>query len=445
MSDYPMLATRLFNQPLLVLPDYLSVITSGLAERLNIEPIVDHAAIEAYTRPNREPSFDSSSGIMTLPVVGTLVHRGTFMSAMSGSRGYAALQNQIGELIANRDVRGIMLDIDSGGGEVGGLYELGAFLQAAQGNGPPIWSICNACAASAAYWLAASTERIFAVPGAHVGSIGVVTQHMDASGALEKKGVVSTIIHAGKHKVDGNQFMALSDAARADMQARVDSLYQDFVSHVAAARGMTEDQVRDTEARVYQPDQAKELGLIDGKGTLGEALRAMSQHVNRPVYQGYRSNEASMSKENLIYGESDLASARSAGHEAGVKATTATFETQLADAKAGSTAEFCEAIATMFPEDARAALFAEAVADGVAVPTAAKLAGKITARAAVPAVAEVDPKVTKTSNLDALMARFAPGVGADAGGGADADPKLARIAELKSAAASLNASRGNAR
>jgi hypothetical protein len=109
-----------------------------------------------------------------------------------------------------------------------------------------------------------------------VGSIGVVTSHVDVSDAMKDMGVKITFIFAGKHKVDGNAYQPLSDDVKARIQTRIDALYDVFVKSVARNRDMDEDEVRSTEALDYTAAEAIENGLADSIAPLDDAIAAFS-------------------------------------------------------------------------------------------------------------------------------------------------------------------------
>ncbi|RRC34444.1 S49 family peptidase, partial [Escherichia coli] len=149
-------------------------------------------------------------------------------------------------------------------------------------------------------------------------------QHVDVSKQVEKKGVVVSFIYAGDHKIDGNPFAALSDEVRASIQTSVDRLYGEFVSAVASNRDLDEKAVRATQARVYGPEEAYELGLVDGVGGLGSVLAAFTDHLNRPSV-GYTPHGDSMSKE-LIYDQAALDRAQAAGVATGKAESASAIE-----------------------------------------------------------------------------------------------------------------------
>lgn len=270
-----LLAKRVFDVPLLVDQHTAEAIVSALAEDFAVEPLLAQSELQALYRPNRETAiYHDKGGIAVVPIVGELAHRATPQSALSGVRGYNAIQNHLLEIADDPRVQAMLLDIDSGGGEVGGLSELADTI-AELGNKMPVWAISNSLMASAAYWLGSSADRVIATPFARVGSIGVVAMHADLSKAAEKKGVVMTFVHAGKHKIDGNAFEPLSRAAKATMVSMVEEVYGQFTEHVAMTRRMSVQDVRDTEARVYSAKEALDVGLVDGISTLGKTIAGL--------------------------------------------------------------------------------------------------------------------------------------------------------------------------
>ena len=420
---------RLFGKPLLLTPEYANVIVSALADRFGLEPTVGIQTVNSYVRPNDRPVLDRSNGIAIYPIVGSMVHRGDGVDASSGVQSYTAIQRDLSALMADSSVRGILLDLDTPGGEAAGLTELAEWIMEARKE-KPIWGIANTSACSGGYWLGSACTKLYAAPMSSVGSIGVVTMHTDVSGAMERQGVVTTFIYAGKHKVDGNPLGPLPPAVKAQVQGHVDALYGEFVSSVAKQRGIDEATVRATEAGIFSPEQALELGLIDGIGTLSTTLNALNDALSRPYAPG-ATTEKEMSN---TFVQADLDRARLEGVAEGAKT-----------AQAGLTA----ALSTVLVGDARVDTFLEALNDGVAPATAAKFAAKVEApKPAVAAVAPAAPAVaapvvTRTAAaVDALLDAHAPKVGVDAAAGGEVDPKAARMAELSGSMQNFNAGRG---
>lgn len=272
MPQLMRLATMLLNSPLLVEHHYAAVVASVLAPRLGVQPLL--AANETMiARPARMPMM-YESGILVLPIVGGLMHRGDGFDAMSGAESYTHVNNMLMRAIHDPDVRAILLDIDSPGGQVGGCFELCDTIFDARKE-KPIWAIANTVMCSAAYAIGSSAIKCYATQTAQVGSIGVCWLHADMSGALKEAGIVTTWVFAGAHKVDGNSLQPLPKDVKADFQASINESYELFVEAVAKRRPMTADAVRKTEARVYGAKEAADLKLVDGVQSLQATVVAL--------------------------------------------------------------------------------------------------------------------------------------------------------------------------
>jgi len=276
MARLQLLAARLFQQPLLVTPNYANVVTSVLSDRLGVQPVLASSDLPPG-RAARMPQL-TQHGIMVIPVVGGLMHRGDSLDAASGSESYTNLSNLVVAGLEDPECKGIMLDVDSPGGEAGGCFEFADMILEARAH-KPVWGLANAQACSAAYAILASCTKAFATPSAHVGSIGVAWLHVDIGQALKEQGIVTTWLYAGAHKVDGNQFEKLSKEVKAEFQASIDATYQQFVEAVAKRRPMSAEAIRGTEARVYRAQEAADLKLIDGLNTYRGVLDALAQSL----------------------------------------------------------------------------------------------------------------------------------------------------------------------
>lgn len=282
---------RLFNRPLLLTPakarDLVGVLAprAGLAGRLvdaGQGAVVDLDALlpEAMdARDDRKP-YPVADGVAVIEVVGTLVAKLGTMDPWSGMTGYDGLIAKLDAATVDPDVRGILLDIESPGGEVHSSLDecVVAIREAAAAK--PVWAVCSDYAASAAYWLAAQADYVVVPPTGEVGSVGVVCLHADFSRALDKDGVTVTLIHGGAHKVDGNPYEPLPEDVRANIQRDVDTIWSRFVGAVAEARGLAADAVKATEARCFMGQAAVDVGFADAVLTPDEAFNAFLQELS---------------------------------------------------------------------------------------------------------------------------------------------------------------------
>ena len=296
MTDLPHLAARLYGTPLLVARSKLDVILGALGLRLAGQA----TPFDGDTAPSADVAV-TPDGIAIVPVVGTLVARSGYLGAASGLTAYSDIADTIEAAATDPGIRAILLDVDSPGGEVGGLFDLVDHIQAIRSQcGKPIWAVADEAALSAAYAIACTADRLYVTQTGEVGSIGVVAVHRDESGADAQAGLAWSFVHAGACKVDGNPHQPLSDSARAGLQADVDALYGRFVALVTRCRKTSPEAIRATEAAVYRGDQAVAAGLADKVGTLRQALADLGASLTRPSVRSpvlSRPKETTMSEQ----------------------------------------------------------------------------------------------------------------------------------------------------
>ncbi|MBX6330196.1 MAG: S49 family peptidase, partial [Pseudolabrys sp.] len=278
MLNLPHVASRIFGTPLMISRAKLEVILGVLGPRLaggTLEPL------EPGTEP-RPLSSVTAEKIAVVSVIGTLVSRSAYLDAASGLVSYGDIGDAIAGAMSDPAVRGVILDVDSAGGEVGGLFDLVDRIRALRAaSDKPLWAVANESALSAAYAIASAADRLYVTRTGEVGSIGVVAVHVDESGADAKAGLSWTFVFAGEHKIDANAHEPLSERARAAIQADVDRLYAEFCALVAANRGLSPETVRGTKAEVYRGELAIRAGLADRLGTLDLAIAEMAAALDR--------------------------------------------------------------------------------------------------------------------------------------------------------------------
>ena len=231
-----------------------------------------HSSAPLGTTEARVPKVPKAKGaVAVVPIRGVLVqHR---EDTWYGDTTTDWIGQAIDELESAQNVGAIVLDVDSPGGIVFGVQEVADKIRSYRG-AKPIYSVANGMAASAAYWIASASEKFYATPSGQVGSIGIWQPHVDISKWEEAQGLKTTLIFAGKYKVEGHPFAPLDDEARATMQAEVDAYYDRFLAGVAANRGVTPSQVRKGygEGRLVLSEPAKSERMVDGIATLDELL-----------------------------------------------------------------------------------------------------------------------------------------------------------------------------
>jgi len=191
----PRLAQKIFNTPLAIHPRKAEIVVAALADRLGVGQMVRLSggsvplAMEddeyGFAEPGLNPrtGYDMAGPVAVIEVQGTLVQRLGSLRPFSGMTGYDGIRQNLFAALDDPNVEAIVLDIDSPGGEVAGCFDLVDTIYAARGR-KPIWSILNESAYSAAYAIASAADRIVVPRTGGVGSIGVITAHVDLSQAL---------------------------------------------------------------------------------------------------------------------------------------------------------------------------------------------------------------------------------------------------------------------
>lgn len=120
-------------------------------------------------------------------------------------------------------------------------------------------------------------------PGGEVGSIGIVAAHQDVSKGLERAGIETTLVKAGKYKTEGSPLGPLGADAQRHMQSRVNEYFRMLVGAIAKHRGVPESAVRHgyNQGRLLDALAAEAEGMIDGVATLDEVVRRLAQRIGR--------------------------------------------------------------------------------------------------------------------------------------------------------------------
>lgn len=277
------IADRLNMQPVMISPAHVNMITDSLRQMHAANHDVEESESQRarvnllaaygyeYEAQSEEKPFVFADGIAFIPVTGLLINR--FSYQWGWVTGYNFIRAQLTAALDDSDVKMILFDCHSGGGEVSGCFELCADIFASRAVKPSV-AVVDSASYSACYAIASSASKIVVTPSGGVGSIGVVAMHLDYSKWLSEVGIKVSFIFSGDHKVDGNMYEELPEPVRKSIQSRVDATRQEFVSLVATNRGLDTQVVFDTQAKCYSASEALGMGLIDAIQPPLEAVQA---------------------------------------------------------------------------------------------------------------------------------------------------------------------------
>ncbi|OQS39757.1 serine protease [Chromobacterium haemolyticum] len=395
---YPRLFGRLYNTPLMLLPGKAEEMHLAMQATLQngIKAWRDDASPAAAVDAQRKPYLVAGNGVAIIPVMGPLVQRGSWMDAMCGMTSYDRTAALVDAAMHDPDINAVLLEIDSPGGEVAGLFTLTARLRS-MGQQKPIWSYANEGAFSAGYAIPSATERIYLPQTAMVGSIGVIAMHVDQSKRDAAQGYNYTPIFAGDKKAAGNSHAPLDDATRADMQREIDRLYGIFVDHVATGRTLDRQAVIDTQAGLLNADDAVAGRFADGIASMEEVVQMLSDAARPQTSVFMKGNKVTQQAQN----EGAITQA----------------QLDAAVAKAGADARTAERTRIGAILDLPQAQGRETLARKLALSTDmdAATAGTLLEAAPAAAAAAAAPAATVTPFETAMNALGNPAVGAEGG------------------------------
>lgn len=261
--------------PWAILPEQLAVLEEIVLRHVAGEKL-SAEEIHARTAGAARPAEARRGAVAVLPVFGTIVPRADLLTEVSGATSAERLGRRFDELMQDPQVDAVVLDVNSPGGQVWGVQELSQQIFEARG-AKPVIAVAQHLMASAAYWIGSAADEIVMTPSAEAGAIGVFAVHQDLSVQLANRGIRTSLISAGRYKVEGNPFEPLGEEARAAIQASVNENYAAFVGSVARNRGVGAEQVRAGfgEGRLVSARQAVEMGMADRIGSVDQVVREL--------------------------------------------------------------------------------------------------------------------------------------------------------------------------
>lgn len=246
---------------------------------------IGRSSQESSFTVERSSFFDAGrSGIARIRIHGMI--QGGKAPGEAGSERIIALIREAEQADA---IRGVILDIDSGGGETGAtkqVYEAVKELKKKK----PVITVIGGVAASGGYYIASASDRIFALETSIVGSIGVISLHPNIAGLLDKVGIRMQTMKTGPHKDSSYPFRDLSAEEQQMYADLLDDSYRVFIADVSEGRKQSQKTVEEwADGKIYSGKKAKALQMIDDIGGEREALAAMKLLLKTdedlPIYE----------------------------------------------------------------------------------------------------------------------------------------------------------------
>ena len=184
---------------------------------------------------------------------------------------------KIEDATTNNKIKGVLLNVNSGGGAVSPSVEIAYAIKRLK-EIKPVVVYASGTIASGSYYASIWADEIIANPGSMVGSIGVIMQGADASALMEKIGVKTQTVQAGKYKQVGAGDRPWKPFEINELNKVIQGTYDMFTTDVADARGL-DIKNRDTyaNAHIFTASQAKDVGLVDSIGVIYDAKQRVAE------------------------------------------------------------------------------------------------------------------------------------------------------------------------
>lgn len=195
-------------------------------------------------------------------------------------------------------VAAVVLYVDSPGGSVAPVQEIYTELVRLRDKNKKIYAYMSTLGASGAYYVACSSEKIYASPGTLTGSLGVVMTFTNVEGLFGKIGLSSRTIKSGRYKDIGSPFRPMTPEEEALLGETVDDVYQQFLDTVVEARrpaiaaklkaegeeSPSRYRVRHyvlkyADGRIFSGRQAQKAGFVDELGNFQQCLKDVAKEV----------------------------------------------------------------------------------------------------------------------------------------------------------------------
>lgn len=253
---YPLLQSALSGKMAFTTPSFNSIVTAGGKTVMATKDVVNPKSEDQY---------------VAVVAIKSPIYKYKQECGPAGTKDH---QKTIQYYLNDSLCRGVVLDIDSGGGQVSGTPEFYDFLEKSSAT-KPIHTYTDGLLCSAAYYLAAATSEITANKRADaIGSIGTMVSFIDFSGYYEKQGAKVITEYATKSTGKNKAF---EDLLKGDpkeyIKTVLDPITDEFIADVKAGRKSVKETVFD--GSTYNPKTALEMGLIDNIGTLQDVVNTI--------------------------------------------------------------------------------------------------------------------------------------------------------------------------
>jgi protease IV len=263
------------------------------------------SALDTSDTTTSKVSTRGTQNVALIQINGVIMTQ-TQASLFGGSSDTSSTEivRRLKEIQNDPNIKGVIFEINSPGGSGVASDEISQAIKALD---KPTVSYIREVGASGAYWVASSTDVIYANRMSTVGSIGVIASYLDFSDFLTRYNVTYQRFVAGDNKDFGSPFTDVTPDQRAHYQAILDELHMIFIEEVAQGRGLSVDEIKPyADGSIFTARQAIEAKLIDGYGGRDEAIYYMEQQLGSKVNIITYTRRASLFEALATYSQSHM-------------------------------------------------------------------------------------------------------------------------------------------
>ena len=244
---------------------------------LTLKPLHPQETVKEEIKGEEESSlfsaYNAKKGVAWIKIYG-VISQDNNSSPFARPSGASSIAKRIRDAGEDKNVKAIVLDINSPGGTVASVQNIYSEILKAKQN-KKVVALFRDVAASGGFYVAMAADKIVAEPGTITGSVGVIMQTSNLEGLFEKIGVKMIPITSGKYKDIGSAYRPMTEEEKALLQDMVDDTYSQFFEAVKAGRPQVKEEIlrQYTDGRVFTGQRAFNLGFIDRLGGEDTALQ----------------------------------------------------------------------------------------------------------------------------------------------------------------------------
>lgn len=258
MKSYPHILSKLFCSPLVITKTKHRAICKVLEAHLASGKVQMPMDEEMPDPEDMMPDFETGPDTI-IPIHGILGKHLSGMEMMSGGCDLDHVNSMIDIALGDSQVRRLIFDFQSPGGEVTGIPETAMKIAGIRDKECVAFTDSECC--SGALWLASQCQQFYCTPSSCVGSVGVWCAYEDWSRALQNEGVNVQAISAGKYKLMGAYWKPLTDEEKSMLQADVEKIYGQFKRDMVRWREIQDEFMQ---GQIFDGERAVEVGIADG-------------------------------------------------------------------------------------------------------------------------------------------------------------------------------------